>query len=88
MGIIALMIIMAVGLVFWKRAIKLPRKPDTLGGVMSYLCASQFLTRVNGYNRLDDKEMEKQFTLDQRRYMYGRFEDANGVDRSMIESFN
>jgi hypothetical protein len=42
-GVLALMIICIVALVFWKRKIDLPRKPDTIAAVASYFCGTDIL---------------------------------------------
>lgn len=74
MSILALMAFCLFGLVFWKRGLKIPRKPDTLGAVMSYLCSS--------------KEMEIAASIQHgskgTKYVFGHFEGDDGISRWSI----
>ena len=48
-GILSLMVIVLVSLVFWRKHLQyLSRTPDTLGGVMSYICGSRMLVDLEG----------------------------------------
>ena len=48
-GILSLMVIVLVSLVFWRKHLQyLSRTPDTLGGVMSYICGSRMLVDFEG----------------------------------------
>ena len=76
MGILGLMVLCIIGLLFWRRGLSMPRKPDTVGAVMTYLCASRGLDRV-GLKWWDGNRVG---------YMYGRFEGLDGVSRWMIDA--
>jgi uncharacterized YccA/Bax inhibitor family protein len=85
-GILGLMIIAIVGLIFWKGGVNMPRKPDTLASVMSYLCTSRLLDDIAGYGAVEGKEMEEVIRRNGVRYMYGRFEGVDGIVRWMVDT--
>jgi hypothetical protein len=85
-AILSLMILVVVGLLFWKRKLRdMPRKADTLAGVMSYLCDSHMLVDFEGCEVGDGKEMEKRIGRGGKRYGFGRYVGVSGKKRWMIE---
>lgn len=45
------MVFNVIGFLFWKRKLReMPRKPDTLAGVIAYLCGNHFLADFRGCN--------------------------------------
>jgi hypothetical protein len=86
MAILSLMVLVIMGLLFWKRKLKdMPRKPDTLAGVMSYLCDSHFLVDFESCGRLMGGELEKRIGRAGKRYEFGRFVGVDGKRRWMVE---
>lgn len=78
MGILSLMILCIIGLVFWRRRLTMPRKPDTIGAVISYLCASR---------GLDDYCDERaDVDLNHVKYTYDRLAGVDGVTRWMVDA--
>ena len=62
LAILGLMLLVSVGMIvrrFWEPEI--PRKPNTLGGVMSYLCSSRMLDDFEGTEGLDERTMRARF---------------------------
>lgn len=76
-GVLALMILCLLGLVIWKRGINMPRKPDTLGAVMSYLCNSKEMEIAASAKRGSEDV----------KYVFGKFEGDDGVNRWSISVF-
>ncbi|KUJ23940.1 uncharacterized protein LY89DRAFT_662720 [Mollisia scopiformis] len=86
MAILGIMVLVVVGLLFWKLKLKdMPRKPDTLAGVMSYLCDSHFLADFECCERLSSEEMEKRIGRAGKRYAFGQFVGVDGKKRWMVE---
>jgi Protein of unknown function (DUF3433) len=86
MAILSLMVLVIIGLSFWKRKLKdIPRKPDTLAGVMSYLYDSHFLVDFEGCERFKGGELEKRIVNAGKRYEFGRFVGVDGQNRWMVE---
>jgi hypothetical protein len=85
-GILSLMVIVLVGLMFWRSRLPyLPRTPDTLGGVISYLCASRMLDDFDCSSGLGSRELEKRIVGLGKRYTYGEYVGVDGQVRWMIE---
>ncbi|KAN0110928.1 hypothetical protein V8E51_007315 [Hyaloscypha variabilis] len=75
-GILSVMLLVLISLVFWRRRLPyVPRPPDTLGGVISYICDSRMLDTFDGRtSRLGKK------------YTYGEYVGVDGQVRWMIEN--
>jgi len=58
----------------------LPRAPDTLAGVMSYLCNSRMLEEFEGCETLGNGEFEKRIVAGGKTYEYRR---NFGMDRKI-----
>jgi hypothetical protein len=85
-GILSLMVIVLVGLVFWRRQLPyLPAAPDTLGGVISYLCSSRLLDKFDGHAELGNWELKKSVAVLGKKYTYGEYVGVDGQVRWMIE---
>jgi hypothetical protein len=85
-GILSLMVIVLISLVFWRRKLPyLPRMPDTLGGVISYLCDSHMLDDFDECKELGNRELEKMITRFGKKYRYGKYTGVDGQVRWMIE---
>jgi len=86
MAILSLMVLVILGLLFWKRKLRdMPRKPDTLAGVMSYLCDSHLLMDFEGCDTITGAELDKRIGRSGKRYEFGQFVGVSGKQRWMIE---
>ncbi len=80
------MVLVLIGFLFWKQKLKeMPRIPDSLAGVVSYLCDSYFLLDFEGCERLRDRELEKKVGREGKRYGFGRFVGVDGKKRWMVD---
>jgi hypothetical protein len=76
MGILALMLIAVTGYIFWRRRAMVPRTPDTLANVMSYLIGSREMCSMElGEWRRKDL-----------RYTYGKSKGIDGFSRWTIDA--
>jgi len=88
-GILSLMLLVLFCLVFWRRQLPyLPRPPDTLGGVISYICASRMLTDFDQCTGLGNGELRRRIAGLGKRYTYGKYVGIDGQIRWMIEESN
>jgi hypothetical protein len=86
MGILSLMVLVLIVFLFWKWKLKeMPRKPDSLAGVISYLCDSFFLLDFEGCEGLRGMELEKKVGREGKRYGFGRFVGVDGKKRWMVD---
>ena len=82
MTLLSLMIIGVITMIIWKRRMPdLPRAPDTMAGVMSYVADSRMLDDFDCAEYLDDRDLEGRFTRIGKRYTYGR---GLGTDGQML----
>ena len=85
-GILSGMLLVLICLVFWRRQLPyVPRPPDTLGGVISYICDSRMLDTFDGYTELGNGEMARRISRLGKKYTYGEYEGVDGHVRWMIE---
>ena len=85
-GILSVMLLVLISLVFWKRHLPyLPRPPDTLGGVISYLCNSRMIDNFDGCTGVGNGELEKRISRLGKKYNYGEYMGVDGQVRWMIE---
>ena len=87
MAILALMVIAIVMLLLlrWRRALDLPRVPDTLAAVMAYVCASRMLDDFEGLECLDKDERDRKIAVMRKRYGYGQIRGVDGVVRWAVD---
>jgi len=85
-GILSVTLLVLISLVFWRRQLPyLPCPPDTLGGVITYLCNSRMLDNIDVFTRLRNREMARQITRLGKKYTYGEHKGVDGQVRWMIE---
>lgn len=86
-GILSVMIITLIVVVIRRKRLSLviPRTPDTLGAVMSYLCASHMLLGFQALEGMDEKERRETIVGWGKRYRYGKMAGTDGVTRWMID---
>jgi hypothetical protein len=67
MGILGLMIVSMIALLVYQRKSKdLPRSPDTVGNIASYLCGGSLVEEFEGCERANGKEMSRMIGQDQK----------------------
>jgi hypothetical protein len=85
-GILSVMLLVLISLVFWRRKLPyVPRPPDTLGGVISYICNSRMLDTFDGCTELGNGEMVRRISRLRKKYTYGEYVGVDGQVRWMIE---
>ena len=89
MAILALMVVAIVALLLWRwrwqGMLDLPRRPETLAAVISYICASRTLDDFEGLECLDEGQRDQQIVGMRKRYGYGRRRCVDGVVRWAID---
>ena len=85
-AIIGLMLLALIALFIWRRSNPtMPREPDTLASVWTYLCASEMLKDMDGMEYIDEKRRERSIRVGGRRYFYGMATGTDGRDRYMVD---
>ncbi|KAI9809373.1 MAG: hypothetical protein M1827_006885 [Pycnora praestabilis] len=86
MVILSLMIIALVSLFFWRRQpTGLPRMPNTVAAVMSYVCASYMLQDFEELEGLSGKEIDQRIRGMGETYGYGQFVGEDWVTRWAVD---
>jgi hypothetical protein len=86
MGTLGIMIIGVISLIAWKRRLPdLPRAPDTIAAVVSYVADSRMLDDFEGFEYLDDREMNSRLTGTGKRYVYGKRPGSDGQLRYLVD---
>jgi hypothetical protein len=89
MAILALMVVAIISLLLWRwrwqGMLDLPRRPETLAAVISYVCASRMLDDFEGLECLDGGQRDQQIVGMRKRYGYGRRRCVDGVVRWAID---
>jgi hypothetical protein len=86
LGIIGVMVIGVVLLIVWKRSLPdLPRAPDTIAAVVSYVADSRMLDDFEGFEYLDDREMNSRLAVTGKRYVYGKRPGSDGRSRYLVD---
>lgn len=63
----------------------MPRMPDTLASVWTYLCASTLLDDFEALEGLNEKERNKRIVSWGKRYEYGQKKGVDGVIRWAVD---
>jgi hypothetical protein len=63
----------------------LPRKPDSVAAVMSYLCASRMVEELEGSEYLSSKQMQLRVEGLKKRYTYGKIVGMDERERWAID---
>ena len=85
-GIVGLMLLALIALFVWRRSNPpIPREPDTLASVWTYLCASEMLGDMDGMEYMDEKRRDRTIMVGGRRYFYGMATGVDGRDRYMVD---
>lgn len=85
MAILGIMIIALATLFWWRAGIKLPRMPDTLAAVFTYLCSSFLLADFEALEGLDEKDRDRRIVAWEKRYQYGIKMGVDGVIRWAVD---
>jgi heme/copper-type cytochrome/quinol oxidase subunit 2 len=84
--ILALMIIGIISLIVWKaRAPTLPRPPNTVGAVMSYVSDSRMAEDLEGCEYLNDFEIKTKIAGRGKKYLYGSFPGSDGEYKYFVD---
>lgn len=71
LAILGLMILVSIAMIVRRfREPEIPRKPNTLGAVMSYLCSSRMLDDFEGTEGLDERTMRMRFRGTGKKYEF------------------
>jgi len=85
-ALLSLMVIGVVALIVWKRHTPdMPRPPDTVAGVMSYVADSRMLEDFEGAEFLDDRDLTTRISNLGKKYKYGRQPGSDGQMRYMVD---
>lgn len=86
MAVLGVMIISLIRLLIWRCwSPDLPRAPDTLLGVMSYVADSKMLEDLDGCEVLNNKDIDERVMGLGKRYGYGQFIGMDGQMRWMVD---
>jgi hypothetical protein len=86
MTVLGIMVIALVALMIWKRrAPDLPRRPDTVAAIVSYVSDSRMLDDFEGLEYLNDFEVADKVAALGKRYVYGKKPGSDGQYRSMVD---
>jgi hypothetical protein len=79
MAILSIMILGVVALFIWKRLLPhLPRAPDTIAAVASYVADSKMLDDFEGCEYLGNRELSNRIAGLGKRYCYGKWPGSDG----------
>ena len=85
-GILGIMLIALIAVLIWRRSNPtMPRTPDTLASVWTYLCASHMLEDFDGMEFLSEAVRDKVIRDSGRKYFYGMATGSDGRDRYMVD---
>jgi len=86
MGVLGIMVLGIVALFLWKRRLPdLPRAPNTIAAVVSYVADSRMLDDFEGCEYLDDRELSNRIAGLGKRYVYGKRPGSDGHSRYLID---
>lgn len=86
LAILGIMVLGLVTLFLWKRVLPhLPRTPDTIAAVASYLADSRMLDDFEGCEYLGNRELSNRIAGLGKRYVYGKWPGSDGQSRYLID---
>jgi len=87
MAVISFMLVMLIVVNAWRTLSvpHLPRKPDNIAAVMTYVCNSSMNRGFEGLEMVDLKEREKVIGDSRKRYRYGLRRDTDGKERWAVD---
>lgn len=86
MALLGLMALSIIALMFWKRRLPdLPRPPDTLGAVVSYVADARMLDDFEGFEYLDDRDMGARLRASGKKYVYEKRHGSDGQERYLVD---
>jgi hypothetical protein len=84
--ILFLMIVQLVLISWWRRSLPhLPRRPDTIAAVMTYVAGTNMGRDFHGLEELSTKERNKIITQKGKVYAYGWRKENNGLVRWVVD---
>jgi hypothetical protein len=85
-ALLSLMAVGVVSLIIWKRRMPdLPRAPETIAAVVSYVADSRMLDDFEGFEYCDDAEMKARLDSTGKRYVYGKRLGSDGQSRYLVD---
>jgi len=85
MAVLGIMALGIIALIFWRRRLpELPRAPDTIAAVASYVADSRMLDDFEGCEYVDDREMAERVGAG-KRYVYGKRVGSDGQRRYLVD---
>ncbi|KAF2674646.1 hypothetical protein BT63DRAFT_435720 [Microthyrium microscopicum] len=86
MALLGLMVVSVVIMIIWKRRMPdLPRAPDTVSAVMTYVADSRMLDDFEGAEYCDDNELRNRIGGRGKRYVYGKRPGSDGQSRYLVD---
>jgi Protein of unknown function (DUF3433) len=86
MIVLAIMALTIVALVIWRFKLPyLPRRPDSVAAIMSYICASRMVEDFEGSECLSTGMMQKRVEGLKKRYHYGSLIGVDGARRWAVD---
>jgi hypothetical protein len=80
------MVIAVIALIIWKRRLPyLPRAPDTVAAVLSYISDSRMLGDFEGCEYLNDRDLGNHIVGLGKRYVYSKLPGSDGQLRYLID---
>lgn len=86
MTILGIMLVAILALMRWKwRAPAMPRTPDTIAAVVSYVSESRMLEDLEGCEFLDTQELDNRVRGRGKRYHFGKRLGRDGEERWVVD---
>lgn len=86
MALLGLMIIAIITLIFWKRNLPdLPRAPDTVAAMITYVSESKMQEDFETAEWCDDRELSGRIVALGKRYVYGKLAGSDGEYRHLVD---
>jgi hypothetical protein len=85
-SVLGIMILTVIYLMFWKQRLPdLPRAPDTVAALITYLSESKMLGDFEGLEYADDRELANKIAGSGKRYVYGKMAGMDGEQRFLVD---
>jgi hypothetical protein len=86
MAVLSLMVVAVIALIIWKRRLPdLPRAPNTVAAVLSYICDSTMLGDFEGCEYLNDRDLGNHIAGLGKKYVYSKLPGSDGQSRYRID---
>jgi hypothetical protein len=79
-------IVMTLVVNIWRRMLPdLPRKPNTVAAVLSYVVGTNFCADFEGLEKASIKERDRRITALGKRYGFGMVQEPDGTERCVVD---